>query len=222
MESTLHRQLKVHFSASPLEVAVAGFRADGIDRRGRLIEIQAGPLGALRPKLTVLLPEHPIRVIKPIISVRRLVHRARLDGPDLAARRSPRKGQPLDLFDELVGLARLFPHPNLAIEIVTVEIDEIRLPSRRWRGYRVADRSLTAITGSIALRRAADLWRLIDPPPPDPFTTRELATSLNRPMSFAQRVAYCLRHSGAVQAVGKQGNRIVYARRRKAAIRVGG
>ena len=33
------------------------------------------------------------------------------------------------------------------------------------------------------------------------------------PLSFAQRVAYCLRLTGAARVVGKQGNRLIYVRR---------
>ena len=59
-----------------------------------------------------------------------------------------------------------------------------------------------------------DLWSLL----PEglflenSFTTRELAAFLLRPLAFAQRVAYCLRLSGAVETVGKTGNRRVYRR----------
>ena len=40
----------------------------------------------------------------------------------------------------------------------------------------------------------------------------ELAQTLDRPLAFAQRVAYCLRLTGAARVVGKQGNRLIYIR----------
>ena len=43
------------------------------------------------------------------------------------------------------------------------------------------------------------------------FTTADLAAALGRPRRLAQQMAYCLRGAGAVSAVGKQGNAIVYA-----------
>jgi hypothetical protein len=46
------------------------------------------------------------------------------------------------------------------------------------------------------------------------FTTHDLARLLDRPLSFAQRVCYCLRLTGAAQVVGKIGNRLVYERDR--------
>src|SRR5208337_3530454 len=94
---------------------------------GLLVEIQSGPLGPLRAKLGRLLPEHRVRVVKPVVLERRVVRRARTDGPDLSARRSPKRGAVVDLFEDLVGLARILPDPNLDIEVLPVSIDEIRV-----------------------------------------------------------------------------------------------
>jgi hypothetical protein len=140
------------------------------------------------------------------------VRRKTRDGADLTARLSPKRGQTFDVFDDMVGLAQLFPHPNLWIEVLAVEIDEVRIPRRRWPGYRVADRLLRNVVGSITLREAADLWSLIPPHCASPFTTRELAQCLGKPLFFAQRVAYCLRLAGAARNVGKRGNSLVYVR----------
>jgi hypothetical protein len=218
METSLHRTLKERYAvggSGHLEVMVAGFRIDAVDDAGRLIEIQSAPLGALRRKLGRLLPDHRMRIVKPVALGRRIIRRARRDGPDLKARRSPKCGSALDVFDDFVGIVRLFPHVNLEIEVLQVNVDEVRVPRHRWPGYFVADRVLGAILGTISLVRADDLWSLL----PDgsnwrePFTTRELAQAIARPIWFAQRVAYCLRHSGAARVVGKSGNRLIYVRK---------
>ena len=91
-------------------------------------------------------------------------------------------------------------------------IDEIRVPSRRWPGHRVLDRRLVAVRESASLRTAADLWSLLPAGLDGPFTTVDLAEHLGRSVAFAQRVAYCLRLSGAAEVDGKRGNRLVYAR----------
>jgi len=212
MESSLHRQLKGHYGpdrGGRAEVRVGAYRVDAIDPEGRLVEVQAGPLGALRAKLTHLLRRHECRVIKPIAVERRIVRRARPGGPDLSARRSPKRGALLDVFDDLVGLARLFPHPNLTIEVVGVAIDEVR--SGR-EGLRVVDRRLVEVRTSATLRSADDLWGLLPAGLDDPFTTLDCARRLGRPVAFAQRVAYCLRHAGAVEHRGFDRRRRVYAR----------
>jgi hypothetical protein len=212
MESTLHRALK-HRHGPALggreEVVVEGLRIDAIAPDGELVEIQLGPLSALRGKLARLLPTNRVRVVRPVIARRRIVRRKKLDGPDLSSRRSPRRGQALDIFEDLVSLAGTFPAPNLVIEVLEVDAAEIRVPCRRWPGHRVADRLLEGAGASVILAEAGDLWRLL-PPLPGPFTTRELASALDRPEAFAQKVAYCLRRSGAVDVLGFRARRRLY------------
>ena len=217
METSLHRALKERYAAAGggrSEVVLQGFRVDAVDEDGRLVEVQSGALGPLRDKLKRLLPQHRIRVIKPLVWKRRLVRRDRHPGPDLQIRASPKRGELVDVFDDFLGLARLFPHINLDIEILTVTIDEVRVPRRRWPGYTVADRRLNEIHDTIPLKRACDLWALLPPGCHGwgAFTTRDLSRELVRPLWFTQRVAYCLRHSGAARVVGKAGNHLVYTR----------
>lgn len=219
METSLHRGLKEHFAARSgaggrLEVAQAGFRIDAIDAEGVLIEVQSGPLSPLRPKLARLLadPATRVRVVKPVVIRRRVVRRSSAGGPDLSARMSPRVGSLLDVFDDLVGLAKLFPTAGLRVDVLGVLIDEIRVPTRRRPGYRVVDRVLREVLSTVTLEDAVDLWALIPPDLPDPFTTRDLALHLRRSPALAQRVAYCLRHSGAAETVGKSGPFALYRR----------
>jgi hypothetical protein len=215
METTLHRQLKALYGPARggrAEVVVGDFRIDAIVPDGTLIEVQTGALGPLRAKLGRLLQAHRVRVVKPVVVSRRIVKRARRDGPDLSARLSPRRGTSVDAFEDLIGLARLFPHPNLRIDVLPVAIEEVRVPRRRRPGYAVVDRRLAEVRGLTALARAEDLWSLLPDDLPAPFTTADLAARLGRPIFFAQRVAYCLRLSGAAVVIGKQRRFSVYAR----------
>jgi hypothetical protein len=217
METSLHRSLKERYATGGErrpEVPIRGFRIDAVDDAGRLVEIQSGPLTPLRSKLSRLLPDYRVRIVKPVVLRRRVVRRLRRDGPDLSARSSPKRGALLDVFDDLVGIVRVFPHANLDIEVLGVTINEVRLPRRRRPGYLIADRRLDAICSAALLARAEDLWTLLPDQCDgrDPFTTFDLAGWLERPVWFAQRVAYCLRLTGAARVSGKVGNRIVYAR----------
>ncbi len=215
MESSLHRTLKERYAdAGRSEVALDGFRIDAVDPEGRLVEVQSGPLGPLRDKLRRLLPGHRVRLIKPVALERRVVRRVRRDGPDLSGRKSPKRGQLIDVFDDLVGLAPVFPDENLRIEVLAVSIEEVRVPRRRAPYYDVVDRRLVAIEQTRSLERASDLWSLLpaDCQGPDPFTTHDLARRLERPLAMAQRVAYCLRRSGAACVQSKRGNLLVYVR----------
>jgi hypothetical protein len=215
METSLHRALKARYADGEdhrREVVVAGFRVDAIDGAGRLIEIQSGALGPLRGKLRRLLPEHRLRIVKPVVLRRRVVRRSRRDGPVVSARASPKRGSLVDVFDDLIGVVRVFPHSNLDIEVLGITIDEVRVPRRRWPGYRVIDRCLGEVQGSTTVALADDLWSLlpVSCAGREPFTTVDLSRHLERPLWFAQRVAYCLRLTGAARVVGKTGNRLIY------------
>lgn len=213
METSLHRQLKERYGPAlggRSEVAIEGFRIDAVSPEGTLIEVQSGALGPLRPKLRRLLPENQVRVVKPVVLSRRIIKRSRKGGAESAPRLSPKRGVLVDVFDDFIGLARVFPHANLTVEVLAVEIDEVRSPRRRWPGYAVVDRRLRQVVSTVTLRRPGDLWALLPDFGADPFTTRELAERLERPLAFAQRVAYCLRHAGAVASQGKIGNRWIY------------
>jgi hypothetical protein len=215
VERTLHRQLKERYgpeAGGQTEVALEGFRVDAIAADGRLIEIQSAPLGLLKRKLATLLPTRAIEVVKPVIVGRRVIRRLEPGGIDLGCRRSPKRGSLIEVFEELVGIAHLFPHSNLTIDLLAVEIDEVRVARRRRPGYSVVDRVLGRVVESVQLRVANDLWTLLPDDLPDQFSTRDLAERIGRSLHFARRVAYCLRQSGSARVVAKVGNSLIYER----------
>lgn len=215
METTLHRELKEQFgpaSGGRLEVNLGAFRIDAVARDGMLVEVQSGALGPLRFKLERLLQTFQVRVVKPVVVAKRIVRTTRRDGPSISARYSPKRTTILDVFDDFIGLASLFPHPFLTVDVLAVEVDEVRIARKKLPGYEVVDRRLRSIVSSISLNHSADLWKLVPITLDGAFTTRQLAVALARPLPFAQRVAYCLRLSGAVEIVGKVGNHRLYHR----------
>lgn len=217
METTLHRQLKDHFAdaaTGSVEFRSDGFRADAIGPDGEWVEIQSSPLGQLRPKLLRLLPLRRVRVVKPIVLERRIIVLGRSGGPEKPPRRSPYRGDLVEVFDDLVHLVQVFPDPHLRLDVLGVTIDEVRSPRRRRPGYAVEDRRLREIRRTIRVEQPRDLWELLPPRPEgrwaDGFTTRDLDGWLGRGLAFAQRVAYCLRLAGAVEVSGVRDRHRVY------------
>jgi hypothetical protein len=215
METSLHRSLKELYltPGSRMEAAVRGYRADVL-RRDLVVEIQASPLGAISRKIADLVMHHRVLIVKPIARRKTLLRRSNPKGDWDVRRLSPKRGKLIDVFDDLVRFTRVFPHPNLSIEVVLVDEEELRLPKRRHRfrrpDFRVFDRRLTAIVARHRLATAADLVSLLPPNVPGSFTTGVLAQHLGTPAWFARRVAYTLRHCGAARMTGKQGNRLIY------------
>ncbi len=152
METRLHRQLKERYGplrGGRAEVVVSGFRIDAVGPDDELIEVQSGSFAPLRRKLDRLLSDgRRVRVVKPVALRRRIVRRDRPSGPDISARFSPRRGSPLDLFDDLVGIAHLLPHPALALDVVEVHVEEIRVAAR--------DAVATVLGTAFEVRLAAD------------------------------------------------------------------
>lgn len=216
METTLHKQLKsLYATGEQEEVTLDRYRIDAIDDLGRLVEVQCAGLAAIRDKIRKLVKSHDVVVVKPIILRKTLVKRNRKRGKVVSRRRSPSRGDVLDLFDELIHFCTVFPHERLTLELAFVEIEEHRIPplKRRWtrKRYRVQDRVLLEVLDRVVLTQASDLNGLLpNGLPAGTFTTRELAQQIEQPRWIAQKVAYCLRKTGAVDVVGKQRNSIVY------------
>lgn len=217
METSLHRQLKAHYAAKAgqQEVVCGDYRIDAV-RRGQLIEIQHGSLAAIRNKIARLLEDNRVKVVKPIVAKKYLVKLDKKGGEVVGRRLSPKRGTLLDLFDELVYFTRVFPHPRLILEVALVEVEELRYPGhgkrrrRRERDFQIEDQRLVELLDVHRFRTLADLRRLLPKTLPQPFHTQHIAEGLDVPRWIAQRIAYCLRETGAIRLVGKQGNALLY------------
>jgi len=217
VETSLHRQLKQIYAGAQArtEVVLDSYRIDAVSR-GRLIEIQHGSLAAIRDKIRRLCENHRVLVVKPIVREKLIVKFSAANGPEVLRRKSPKRGQLVDVFDELVYFTRTFPHPRLSLEVVLVDVEEHRFPGhgrrRRWRrnDHVVADQRLVSIGDSVRLRSAVDLLRLLPKRIPGEFHSGQLAEHCGVRRHIAQRIAYCLREMKAIEQVGKQGNALMY------------
>lgn len=224
METSLHRQLKELYAqpGAELEAKLGAYRIDVLTDEA-VIEIQHSGLASIRDKVRELLKSRKVVVVKPIVASKRIIKRARKGGRVVDRRMSPKRGGVFDLFDELVHFTRVFPHHNLTLEAPLVAIEEWRYPGhgrrrrRRERDHVVEDQKLIEVQGAFRLATAADLAGLIDAKLPQPFHTGHLAEALSIDRWVAQRIAYCLRKTGAAREVGKLGNALLYEFAAKAA-----
>ncbi|MBI3463324.1 MAG: hypothetical protein HY000_09730 [Planctomycetes bacterium] len=212
METSLHRSLKHIYSSSGsrVEATILGYRADVLCD-DMVVEIQASPLGAIARKVAELVRHTRVLVVKPITHRKFVVRWSSAGGECVSRRLSPTTGRLPDVFHDLVRFTRVFPHPNLTLEVVLVDEEEVRVPRRsRRRSHCVEDRRLLGIVAARRLQTAADLARLLPFALPTSFTTDSLAVLLGSSVWFAREVAYTLRHCGATRVIGKQGNRLRY------------
>jgi hypothetical protein len=225
METSLHRQLKMHYAQecmgaqrpgdARIEVRLGRYRIDVV-RDEELIEIQHGSLAAIRGKIKTLLVKHRVRVVKPIVCRKHLVKRRAAGRRVIDRRLSPKRGSIYDLFHDMVYFCRVFPHQNLVLEVPLVEIEEWRYPGhgrRRWRrasDHQVEDQKLLGVQQVHQFRTPSDLLALLPTELPSRFSTEQLAEVLDVHRSFARAVAYSLRETGAIRRVAKQGNAWLY------------
>ncbi len=217
METTLHQQLKDHYSrpGSRQEVPLGRYRIDVV-HRGRLIEIQHSGLGAIRDKIRKLLTEHKVDVVKPLVVRKMLVRLDKKQGEVVSRRWSPHRGGQLDVFQELLHFVTVFPHPDLRLITPLVEVEEFRYPGhgrrRRWgkNDFVVQDRQMTEWVDCHEYKTASDLAGLLPKTLSAVFHTKDLAAAMEIPTWQARQIAWVLRKTGAATEIGKQGNSITY------------
>lgn len=209
-EKSLHAALK-EWLAQPgdqQEVRLDNFVID-IMRGSQLIEIQTRHLGAMKRKLARLLPHHPIQLVHPIAAQKWIVRQS-ANGKPISRRKSPKRGQLIDIFAELVRIPHLLHEPNLTITVLLTHQDEIWRDDGQgsWRRKRwsVYDHHLLEVVSQHDFQTATDWLTLLPADLPQPFTNRELAAALNCRANLAQKITYTLRHAELIEVVGKQGN----------------
>ncbi|MCP4959728.1 MAG: hypothetical protein GY925_10720 [Actinomycetia bacterium] len=172
-----------------------------LERSDDIVEVQTGSLGAMGTKLDRLLSDHRVVVVHPIAAETILVKAGRSD------RRSPKKGKPVDIFDELVSIPTLIDHPNLTIDVVMTVEERVKIEDpelrRRRGGWRTVDRRLVDVVDVVRLSGPEDLDDFVPAGLPDPFTTADLASCGRYRRETAQRIAYCMRALGRFETVDR-------------------
>ncbi len=215
-EGALHAQLKEWYRrpGDELEKRLSGYVVD-IVRGELLIEVQTGGFAPLRRKLDVLTREHPVRIVAPVARERRIV-RLSSEGEILSTRRSPKHGRVEDVFSRLVSIPTLLCRPQLELEILLTEEDELRVyrPGKAFRrhGWVVSERSLSGVTGCIRIAGPEDAAALLPSQLPESFDTAELAEAAAITRRLAQQMTYCLRAMGMLEITGDRRRAHVYRR----------
>lgn len=223
-ESQLHQTLKNLYADSTsglTEQAVGGKICDVVSRDGSIIEIQTGNLSKLHGKLGVLLPEHRVKVVYPLV-VKKIIETVGKDGSLVSRRKSPKKQGLADIFRELTSIYPYLLHENFTLEVLEVSVVEHRVKvdspmqlanrSRRFkRDWYKEDKSLAEIHTTHRFSSAEDYLALLPADLPEKFTVKDLDKALKT--RNASLILWVLRKMDLVEAVGKQGKALVLQRR---------
>lgn len=218
-ESSLHRSLKFQYSGDEgkIETYVGDYICDALTGEGEIIEVQTGSFAPLKEKVKKFSLTHKVRIIHPVF-MEKVIEVYGAEGGLLYRRKSPKKGNPWDLFTALVYAPELSRLKNVTIELALIDVVEKRVDdgkgSWRRRGIRIADRVVSGWRGSVILKKPADYYRFIPFKKNEPFTVRSLGETAKINERAARKTLYTLTKMGLTKRVGKLGNAIVYERAR--------
>ncbi|MBS7614559.1 hypothetical protein KEJ18_02340 [Candidatus Bathyarchaeota archaeon] len=213
-ESSLHSAAKawVAKEGDKFEVLVDGFVVD-IIRGDLLIEVQTRNFSAVREKLQSLVKNHSVRLVYPIAAEKTIVH-VNENGKVVRRRASPKKGQLIDLFDELVRIPHLVREKNFELMVLVTKEEETRCNDGRgsWRrrGISIRDHHLKGVVGSFQFKHVDDYRCFLPKNLVQPFTSRQLSQHLDVSLRLARRMTYCLREMGVLKIEGKIRRALLY------------
>jgi hypothetical protein len=207
-ETSLHSDLKKWY-AKPgdlVEERVANRIVDIV--RGELcIEIQTRQFSSIKRKLSILLREHPVRLVYPIASERYIV-RIEESGEIFSRRISPKRGRLEDVFGEVVHIAPLVSEKGFSLEILFIKEEQIWVDDGKgsWRrkGWSIADRKLVEVMSSTVFSRSEDYLSLLPQGLPLEFTVKDIIRSGRISPNLARKMAYSLRQMGILTVAGKK------------------
>ncbi len=214
-ERSLHAALKLWYAQPDdrFEVPLDGFVIDLV-RGSDLVEIQTRNFSAIRGKLQELVQKYKVHVLHPITIEKWVVKVGRKGDEILSRRKSPARGNLLDLFEEMVRIPELINHPNFTIEFPLIREEEVSCKdgkgSKRRKRESIKDRRLLDVIESKVFTSNLDFLAILPPTLPQPFSTKCLANTLKLPLYRSRQITYCLRKMNAIVVVGKRGNELLY------------
>jgi hypothetical protein len=214
-EYSLHDQLK-RLAAGPggrIEVTIEGKIADALRTDGEIVEIQTGSLSPIVAKAEFWSLRGYRQRIQIPLAARKTIVRIRQGSGELVSRRkSPKKEELWSVFDRLVRASSLLRMPGLVIELVYIEMEEIRSllekPVRRGRflkSYATEDRNLITIIGSREFKAPPD-WLALLPACDDGFwTSASLGKAAGIGAARARKILYVFAKAGFLREIPSEG-----------------
>lgn len=214
-EKTVHAVMKLAFEPDEdfHEVPVEGYIAD-IYREGRIIEIQNGNFGRLRPKLTTFLPLYPVTVVLPIPHFKWLIWMDEESGELSERHKSPVTGNAYHAFSELYKIKAFLKDPNLSFSFPLIDMDEYRLLNgwsrNRKRGSSRYDRMPLSLFDEIRVERTEDFMQFVPINVPEEFTVTDFAKAAGIKRELAADAVPILLYLDILCRIGKKGREYLY------------
>lgn len=214
-EKTVHAVMKLYYEPNEdfHEVPIEGYIAD-IYTGNRIIEIQNGNFGKLKPKLAAFLPLYPVTVAYPIPHLKWVLWMDEKTGELSKKNRSPITGNAYHAFAELYRIKAFLKDPNLSFSFPLIDIDEYRLLNgwsrNRKRGSTRYDRMPIALFDEIRIERREDFMQFVPADIAEPFTVTEFAKAAGIRRDLAADCVPLLLYLEILRRAGKRGREYLY------------
>ncbi len=210
--------MKLYFEPdqSRHEIKVGRYLAD-IGADDGVIEIQTRHFAALRQKLAYYLERTDVTVVYPVARTKWLLWISEATGEVTKKRRSPKLGQPYEIFYELYQIRTLLQHPRLRLCVVLLELEEYRTLNGwsrdKKKGSTRYDRIPVDIAEELYIGGPEDYLKLIPETLGSSFTVKDFKAASGLSL-YASGLALSVLHTvGAAARTGKRGNAYVYERK---------
>jgi hypothetical protein len=218
-EHSLHASLKEYLAVpgDRLEARVGGKVVDLVRADGELVEVQTRNLSKVASKVLALAAAgNRVRVVHPIV-VEKVIRRLDPKTEELlSTRKSPKRCDLYDLFEELARAPGLIASRNVTVEALLVRTAEVKTRdgSGSWwrKGDRTVDRELLEVVSSRSFRTRGQWLALIPKSLPPPGTSAALGEALGIESDRARKLLYCLARAGLLAEAGREGRRKLYER----------
>lgn len=214
-EKTLHAIVKNYLEPDIdyQEIPINGYVAD-IYKNGSVVEVQTANFNKLRNKLSVFLNDYEVTIAYPIPHIKWLSWIDIDTGERGNLRKSPKKGNPYEVFIQLYKIKQFLNNPNLKIKILMVNIEEYRLLNgynyNKKKGSTRYDRIPVELVEEIDIERTEDYLRFVPISLPEVFTVKDFAKESEINENLARLSLNILTYTKTVIRVGKKGNNILY------------
>jgi hypothetical protein len=213
-EFSLHADLIAYLSkpGDRLEAEIEGYYAD-ILRGNQIIEVQTRNLGSLRKKIAAFSPHYQVTIAHPVPRIKWIV-RMNEEREVVGRRKSPKRGRVEEIFTELVRAWKLLDPPNVSLQVLLIDAEEIWLDdgqgSWRRKGWSISERRLLGVHSVVTFNTGKDFLGLLPRSLPEPFTNNQFAAESGIRAGLAGKITYTLRKMDIIELVGKNGNQHLF------------
>lgn len=230
-ESSLHKTLKSFYAlqneGSKTEVQISPYIVDIQTQTGNIIEIQTANLGALKEKCQFFIKNKKnITVVYPLV-ISKNIETKNLESGEIKKTKSPIHKTIYSVFRELTSLYKILLDKYFYLEILDVEITELResfeIPvqsknkNRRFKkNWLKTGKRLEGLRKKTLLHGKSSYKKLIPFKKNDIFTCKELFDTLKNQNKYlkiqdVKIMIWVFEKISLIEFVGKRGNSKLYA-----------